>query len=56
MKIIVEINGERHRHVKSRKVQDLCAICSIEKYCSKNIGSPCLTEYYFKREKTKKMR
>lgn len=54
MKIIVEIDGKRHRLVKSRKGGNLCEICSIEMYCTKNIGSPCLDSGdYFKHEKTK---
>ena len=41
MKVIVEINGVRHKMVKG-KVKDTCFACSLNKLCSEKIGSPCL--------------
>lgn len=49
-KVIVEINGTRHRMIKGRKHVDPCSKCSLEKYCTKIVGSPCLGSYdYFKK-------
>ena len=51
-KVVVEINSERHRLVHGRKPLKGCDQCSLEKYCVKCIGSPCLDSYdYFKLEK-----
>lgn len=41
MKVIVEIDGVRHKMVKN-KVKDPCNACSLSKLCTKKIGSPCL--------------
>ena len=52
-KVIVEINGTRHRMVRGRDSIGCCAKCSIEKQCTKVIGSPCLGAYnFFKAEET----
>lgn len=40
-KVIVEINGVRHKMVHSR-VKDVCHACSLNKLCANKIGSPCL--------------
>lgn len=41
MKVIVEIDGVRHKMVNNR-VPDVCGACSLFKICSSKIGSPCL--------------
>ncbi len=49
-KVIVEINGVRHRMIRGRNNVDPCSKCSLEKYCTKIVGSPCLGSYdYFKK-------
>lgn len=54
MKAIVEIDGIRHRLVHGRDKTSLCYRCSLERVCSKYIGSPCLRGGdYFKLEKEK---
>ena len=40
MKVIVEIDGVRHKMVRT-KATDPCSACSIEKICGYKIGSPC---------------
>lgn len=44
MKVIVEINGVRHKMVNSR-VKDVCSACSLNELCSNKIGSPCYNRY-----------
>ena len=41
MKVIVEINGVRHKMVHNR-VNDVCDECSLIEFCTRKIGSPCL--------------
>lgn len=54
MKIIVEIDGIRHRLVHGRNKKSPCYDCSLERVCSKYIGSPCLRAGdYFKLDKEK---
>lgn len=55
MKVILEIDGIRHRLVHGRnKKGDCYNYCSLERVCSKYIGSPCLRACdYFKLEKEK---
>jgi len=49
-KVIVEINGVRHYMIRGRNNADPCFKCSLEKYCNKIIGSPCLSLFdYFKK-------
>lgn len=49
-KVIIEINGVRHYMVRGRNNVDPCSKCSLEKHCTKIIGSPCLSPYdYFKK-------
>ena len=54
-KIVIEINGERHRLVRGRKTKktsSICAKCSLQRYCTKIIGSVCNDNYdYFVKEK-----
>lgn len=54
-KVILEIDGIRHRLVHGRnKKGDCYNYCSLERVCSKYIGSPCLRAgEYFKLEKEK---
>lgn len=53
-KVIVEIDGIRHRLVHGRDKTSPCYRCSLEHVCSKYIGSPCLRGGdYFKLEKEK---
>ena len=56
-KIVCEINGERHRHVRGVKTKEAnsnCFKCSLQRYCTKIIGSPCISNYdYFVKEKKK---
>lgn len=40
-KIIVEIDGIRHKMVRN-KVKDPCRACSLNKFCTNNVGSPCI--------------
>ena len=39
-KIIVEIDGVRHRMIKSKE-KYTCKVCSLNKFCANNIGCPC---------------
>lgn len=54
-KIVIEINRERHRLVigrKTKKTSSNCSKCSLQRYCTKIIGSPCNGCYdYFVKEK-----
>ena len=53
-KIIVEIDGERHRMVSGRagRIGNICSKCSLVDLCSEEIGSPCLdSRDYFVKEK-----
>lgn len=53
-KVIIEINGVRHRLVRGRYVKDYCEKCSLEKECASIIGSPCLHVFdYFVKEECK---
>ncbi len=45
-KVVVEIDGVRHRMVKGRTPRDCCQKCSLRKACCKKIGSPCLGDKY----------
>lgn len=50
-KVIVEIDGIRHRMFRGRNNVDPCSKCSLEKHCTKIVGSPCLSPYdCFKKE------
>ena len=50
-KVILEIDGIRHRMVRGRKNAEPCSKCSLEKQCTNIVGSPCLSLYeYFKKE------
>lgn len=54
-KIVCEIHRERHRLVRGRKpkkASSICSKCSLQRYCTKIIGSPCIGNYdYFVKEK-----
>ena len=53
-KIIVEIDGERHRMVRgeAKRFGDMCSKCSLADLCSEEIGSPCMHSWdYFVKEK-----
>lgn len=51
-KIVVEIDGVRHRMVNSRLGGNLCDKCSISNECGKIIDTPCFgVRSYFKKEK-----
>jgi len=53
-KIIVEIDGVRHKMVETAIGGDLCKKCSITNECKNLIGIPCVgVRTYFKKE-TKK--
>lgn len=39
--IIVEIDGVRHRKVKSKASGDLCQKCSLQPFCPDIIDTPC---------------
>lgn len=54
MKVIVEIDGVRHKMVKN-KVKDPCNACSLSKLCANKIGSPCLggNDHFILDSKTK---
>lgn len=41
MKIIVEIDGVRHKMVKYR-AKNPCDVCSLSGLCANKIGYPCL--------------
>ena len=41
MKVIVEIDGVRHKAVKN-KAKNPCRICSLNRLCANKIGSPCI--------------
>ena len=42
-KIILEIDGVRHKMVRN-KVKDPCRACSLNKFCTYDVGSPCIGE------------
>lgn len=46
MKVIVEIDGVRHKMVRTRKRSDTCVNCSLEKVCTYVVDSACLSGYY----------
>lgn len=51
-KIIVEIDGERHRMVRGKVSGKTCSKCSLADLCSEVVGSPCLHSWdYFVKEK-----
>ena len=52
-KIIVEIDGERHRLVKGRKsyTGSVCVKCSLFSACGEIIDAPCEGNVYFVKEK-----
>lgn len=53
-KVVIEIDGIRHRPVSSRKIKNACSVCSLAKFCPDIIGSPCCSVInYFKLEKSK---
>ena len=55
-KVIVEIDGQRHKLSKiTKKGVNPCEKCSIEVYCGKVIGSPCLqaNEHFVLEKETK---
>lgn len=43
MKVIVEIDGVRHKMAKNNvnNVKDTCNLCSLSKLCNNKIGCPC---------------
>lgn len=41
-RVIVEINGFRHRMVKTKCGGDLCKKCSLQPYCPDTIDRPCV--------------
>jgi len=52
-KVIVEINGIRHKMVKSRVGGDLCKRCSLFSECNNTISNPCIgVNTYFMRDKS----
>jgi len=54
-KVILEIDGVRHRLVSSKLGGDLCEKCSIKDYCGDTLGNPCMgmNSYFRKESKTK---
>lgn len=53
-KIIIEIDGKRHRMVRGKVSGDMCSKCSLADLCTEVVGSPCLDSLdYFVIDKQK---
>ena len=56
-KIVFEIDGERHKMVRTRKNTDSCCVCSLREYCKTYLGNPCYgnkNHFIKERKETKK--
>lgn len=53
--VIVEINGVRHKLVKTRCSGNVCSQCSLEGFCPDIIATPCVgMNTRFMKERKKK--